>query len=58
MTGTVTATHANVTGLPTSIENVGHKLCVDNFSPLLSDQINHKGVAWDFGKKLYQNEVT
>jgi hypothetical protein len=30
-TGTMTAIHANVTGLTTRIQNVGHKLYTNNF---------------------------
>jgi hypothetical protein len=35
-TSTVTATHATVSGLTIKFENLGHKLYMDNFSPLLT----------------------
>jgi len=34
VTGTMTATHATVTGLTSRIENVEYKLYMDNFFPL------------------------
>jgi hypothetical protein len=36
VTATMTANHATVSGLTTRIENLGHKLYMDNFSPLLT----------------------
>jgi hypothetical protein len=65
ITGTVTDTHATVAGLNTRIENVGHKLYMDNFftSPDLFDDLlsktinccgtvrpNQKGMPQDFIK--------
>jgi len=35
-TDTMTATHATVAGLMRRAENVGHKLYMDNFFPLLT----------------------
>jgi hypothetical protein len=66
VTAAMTATHANVTGLTARIENLGHKLYMDNFfsSPYLFDNLhmkainccgtvrpNQKGMPSDFGKK-------
>jgi hypothetical protein len=67
-TATITANHATVSGLTTKIENLGHKLYMDNvFSSDLSDDLhtkainccgtgtvrpNQKGMPSDFGRKL------
>jgi hypothetical protein len=66
-TATMTATHANVSGLTARIKNLGHKLYMDNVfsSPDLFDDLhmkainccgtvrpNQKGITSDFGRKL------
>lgn len=40
MTPSITATDATVTGLTTRTDKVGHKLCVDNSSPELFDDLH------------------
>jgi hypothetical protein len=44
-TATMTATHAAVSELTTTIENLGHKLCMDSFSFLLTfDDLHMKAI--------------
>ena len=46
MTPSMTATHANVTGLAVRIEHVGHVMCMDSFfsSPALVDNLHTKTI--------------